>query len=211
MREKLPSMRGKLCPHLAEGYACDNRVDCDYAHTVEEARIYNQNFKTKLCSFALSGDCKKASNCRYAHSYSELGQEGTDDEMISPQKCNRVGRNVSSVSTAAADLTPVRARAKSSDCLLERPPTSAVRSKCCRAAFFAPADLPSVVVPSSLHYVEQLTIPKYIVPRNVLSKKDRAPFFVYDHQAQLYYHPSLGVYQPTNNVPTNCDYVPYED
>jgi hypothetical protein len=72
-REKDPALRGKLCPELAVGGMCqDMHSTCDYSHTVDEARMYNQYFKTKVCGFAANGHCKKGNLCRYAHSVSEL-------------------------------------------------------------------------------------------------------------------------------------------
>ena len=81
VRSKDPSMRGKLCPELAENGMCQNMLStCDYAHTIEEARSYNQYFKTKVCGFAAKGFCKKGNKCRYAHSFGELDTAAIPDD-----------------------------------------------------------------------------------------------------------------------------------
>ena len=124
--------------------------DCVYSHTIEEARSHNLNFKTKICEFAANGYCAKANECRYAHSYSELGPE---DESTPECKLPIERRNVSSVSTmdATHSLSGSDWEVSPSG---ERP----------RVCYVAPAAQRSVVqkkqrrilVPSSFHYVEQL-------------------------------------------------------
>lgn len=242
-REKNPAMRGKLCPILTERGVCEMPDCCDYAHSVSEARLYNQNFKTKLCGFAVNGHCKKASHCRYAHSYAELNMQSSD-ECSSPSGCSSVaGRSISTPSTFPAGLLRERGSSfspfhvnretsrKSSDSLLERP--RGLQQMCYvtptvpRRMFRRPVgSVPAaVMVPSSLHYVDQLAQPKYIVPRNVRVNK-RAPTLrhsvsppmlvtpVYAQAAvrpsQLFYHPAMGVYQPISVDFTSAS-VQYED
>jgi hypothetical protein len=74
VRVKDPSFRGKLCPTLVECGECPNHTSCcDYSHSLEEVRSFNQHYRTKLCEFASNGFCKKGKACRFAHSSEELG------------------------------------------------------------------------------------------------------------------------------------------
>lgn len=96
-----PSLRGRLCPSLTSTGVCGDIEECPYSHTVEETRVFNRHFKTKICEFAANGFCTKANLCRYAHSYAELEHTRLEDSMKGGQHCQfpPVGRNVSSVST----------------------------------------------------------------------------------------------------------------
>ena len=163
-----PSMRGRLCPSLTSNGICDDIRHCPFSHTVEEARSFNPNFKTKICEFAANGFCEKANLCRYAHSFSELAPVGNDSQDVFP--C--VGRNVSSVST-------IDPGTHSFDCGSDDdsiPYISSPRecSPITRVCYEAPAKQRSVIpmhrqkqqrfskpprvitVPSAYHYIEQL-------------------------------------------------------
>jgi len=100
VKAKDPSCRGKLCPVFVETGACADMNDtCDYSHSLEEVRSYNQNYRTKICEFAANGCCKKGNACRFAHSSEELGttiNECSKKPALSPI---RTERNSSSVST----------------------------------------------------------------------------------------------------------------
>lgn len=153
-----PSMRGRLCPSLTSSGACGDMRRCPYSHTVDETRIYNPNFKTKLCEFAANGFCAKANECRYAHSFSELGPLAREEVSI--------GRNVSSVST-------VDVSTQNHSCGSETDELSPITSgsPTTRVCYEAPEEQRSVVprrqkrlarkprvyaVPPSYHYLEHL-------------------------------------------------------
>ena len=160
-----PSMRGRLCPSLTQNGTCDDIRQCPYSHTVEETRMFNPNFKTKICEFAANGFCEKANLCRYAHSFSELAPIGKGYLDAFPS----IDRNMSSVSTV--DVSTHNLDCGSND---EMSPivssSSRGDSPTTRVCYEAPADQRSVIpkrlkrfrkprviqVPSSYHYVEQL-------------------------------------------------------
>ncbi len=74
VRVKDPSLRGKLCPTQLEYGECLKKDSCcDYSHSLDEVRSYNQHYRTKMCEFASNGFCKKGKACRFAHSVEELG------------------------------------------------------------------------------------------------------------------------------------------
>lgn len=192
IREKLPCMRGKLCPNTTQGGTCDNRDVCDYSHNLEEVRMYNQNFKTKLCSFAINGGCKKANGCRYAHSLAELSAEANDESPSPSKGWMYVDRNISTVSTQAE--TSELANRMSSSSLLELPASPKY------STHFTSAITSPIIVPPSSHYVDHLNHNrqgKYRVPRNVRISNEAvvtmAPPYFSPH---LFYNPSRGIYQP---------------
>lgn len=181
---KRPSMRGRLCPFLTKTGVCKNINECVYSHTVEEARCFNQNFKTKICDFAAGGFCKKANQCRFAHSFSELLP------MNVPTSSDHCGRHVSSVSTVPEfnyeSSSPSHSSIDMSD--TERHHVCYVAPPKQRKAFKqrprASQGIP-LVVPSSFHYVEQL------------EKKKQGPVSSSAHQQMLQFSPGHHIlFQP---------------
>jgi hypothetical protein len=168
-----PSMRGRLCPSLASSGVCNDGSICPYSHTVNEARSFNPNFKTKICDFAANGFCMKANQCRYAHSFSELGipmgqtMHNTHFGAFIP-----VGRNVSSVSTVDVSADSLNDQTHNTDCgsddELSPIVSSNVNSPSTRVCYVAPSEQRTVIpkrqrrktrvvtVPSAFHYVQQL-------------------------------------------------------
>eukprot|EP00922_Rhytidocystis_sp_ex-Travisia-forbesii_P066428 GHVS01098615.1.p1 GENE.GHVS01098615.1~~GHVS01098615.1.p1 ORF type:complete len:820 (+),score=204.73 GHVS01098615.1:393-2852(+) len=62
----------KLCPHHEAG-GCRKKVDCFFAHGLDELRIAPDLRKTKLCQdFLKNGSCARGEECMYAHSEKEL-------------------------------------------------------------------------------------------------------------------------------------------
>jgi hypothetical protein len=109
--EKAPSMRGKLCPRLAQTGTCEIIHSCDYSHTIDEARVFNQCFKTKMCEFAAAGYCKLGNTCRFAHSYAELrpGSCGLSGDSLLEQESPSVSPELDPRSPQAGErflLTP---------------------------------------------------------------------------------------------------------
>lgn len=171
--EYTPSMRGRLCPSVASTGVCSEGTECPYSHTVNEARSFNPNFKTKICEFAANGFCTKANQCRYAHSFAELGVPA--GKMMSRTQSADfpfVGRNVSSVSTVDTSVDSISDPTHKVDCGsdAEMSPiaSSNVNSPTTRVCYVAPTEQRTVIpkrqrrkprvvtVPSAYHYVEQL-------------------------------------------------------
>jgi hypothetical protein len=173
-----PSLRGRLCPSLSSSGLCDNLNECPYSHTVEETRVYNPQFKTKICEFAANGFCSRANLCRYAHSYSELKRAHSDGELqrANVSDCPSMGRNVSSVSTSESFgidcQTPEPHNYGCGSEATELSPivSESVGSPTTRVCYVAPETQRSVLhqrqqqrrrgkmiaIPSAFHYVEQL-------------------------------------------------------
>eukprot|EP00922_Rhytidocystis_sp_ex-Travisia-forbesii_P066419 GHVS01098605.1.p1 GENE.GHVS01098605.1~~GHVS01098605.1.p1 ORF type:complete len:700 (+),score=109.03 GHVS01098605.1:287-2386(+) len=62
----------KLCPHHETG-GCRKKVDCFFAHGLDELRIAPDLRKTKLCQdFIKNGACSRGNGCMYAHGEKEL-------------------------------------------------------------------------------------------------------------------------------------------
>ena len=128
VRVKDPSFRGKLCPILLEEGHCSNKDSCcEYSHSLEEVRSYNQNYRTKMCDFATNGFCKKGKACRFAHSIEELGtyRRCESDTKITysdlaPSTGTPPVRESSLLSTEPA--TPLNSTGGSSDSFFERIP-----------------------------------------------------------------------------------------
>jgi hypothetical protein len=161
-----PSMKGRLCPSLTQNGTCDDIRRCPYSHTVEETRMFNPNFKTKICEFAANGFCEKANLCRYAHSFSELApmEKGYFESFPS------INRNLSSASTV--DVSTHNLDCGSNDEMSPIMSSYQDDSPSTRICYQAPIDQRSFIpkrmqrsrklntrfiqVPSSYHYVEQL-------------------------------------------------------
>ena len=170
-----PSLRGRLCPSLTSTGVCEEIDDCPYSHTVEETRVFNRHFKTKICEFAANGFCTKANLCRYAHSFAEL-EHGRLDESAKGDIHHQfplVGRNVSSVSTNESfgmDCHSPQPHNVScgSDGELSPIVSDDFNSPRTRICYEAPTNQQavfhhrqntrskSITIPSAYHYVEQL-------------------------------------------------------
>jgi hypothetical protein len=170
---KDPSCRGKLCPDFLETGACHHlHSGCDYSHSLEEVRSYNQHYRTKICEFAASGFCKKGKACRFAHSSEELGTQIVCETK--PNKTlSRTERESSTVSTEPA--TPSHSASGSRGFSFEihtnvatSPTSSRGRSQVC---YQAPPEqrklmkknttrrsssVHHALVPSSFHYLDNL-------------------------------------------------------
>lgn len=126
VRVKDPSFRGKLCPALLEEGKCLNENSCcEYSHSLDEVRSYNQHYRTKLCEFASNGFCKKGKACRFAHSVEELGTcRYPSDKKITYQSCPPSPvppvRDTSMLSTEPP--TPLNSTGGSTDYFFERIP-----------------------------------------------------------------------------------------
>ena len=125
LRAKDPSFRGKLCPTLLEEGECLNKDSCcDYSHSLDEVRSYNQHYRTKLCEFASNGFCKKGKACRFAHSVEELGTRHHSDTPIKcqskPSCLSHPIRDSSMLSTEPP--TPLNSTGGSADFSFERIP-----------------------------------------------------------------------------------------
>jgi hypothetical protein len=167
-----PSMKGRLCPSLSSTGLCAGGSSCSYSHTVQEARSFNPNFKTKICEFAANGFCSKANQCRYAHSFSELDNPRISRRNITSFDCfPSVGRNLSSVSTADLSADSVEESTHNLSCGSDGEMSPIVscnlKSPTTRVCYVAPTEQRSVIpkrqrrrskvsVPPSYHYVEQL-------------------------------------------------------
>lgn len=149
-----PSMRGRLCPSLTKDGVCSGMSECAYSHTVEEARRHNQNFKTKICEFAANGFCKRAHQCRFAHSFSELSPESDCAPECKWGSCDSTRAdsgvaNQEAMSPSA--LSSIESSASESHVCYVAPPK---QRKAFRHRPRVAQAIP-VMIPSAFHYVEQ--------------------------------------------------------